>query len=560
MVDRYREIRDAFRWDVPADFNIAMACARRHASDPSAVALQWEDESGGRATLTYAELLRQSCRLSNALVAKGVVCGDRVAIILAQRPETIIAHMACYQMGVIAMPMSVLFGPEALEYRLGDSGAVAAVVEPASLSNLMPVRDRLHALKHVIGVAGARETGVLQWEGLLTRAADAFEPQATAARDPAVLIYTSGTTGPPKGALMPQQVLIGNLPGYIYSHDLFPQAGDLFWSPADWAWTGGLMDALLPTLYFGKTIVGCAGRFDPERSFDLMQRHGVRNAFLFPTALKMMMKAVPEPARRFRVNLRSLMSGGESVGDTVFQWTREALGVTVNEIFGQTEMNYLTGNSHTLWPAKPGSIGRPYPGHRVGVIDEEGNELPVGETGEIAAFDDNDPVFFLEYWKQPEATRRKYTGRWCRTGDLARRDEDGDLWYQGRADDVFKSAGYRIGPSEVENCLLKHAAVANAAVVPSPDRERGAVVKAFVVLTPGHAGTDDLVAELQAHVRGRLAPYEYPKRIEFIDALPMTTTGKVQRGELRKREAANVATPGWGGDNAPGQKLVDQGE
>jgi acetyl-CoA synthetase len=553
MADRYREIRDSFRWDVPADFNIATACARRHASDPAAIALRWEDESGNHSQLTYVDLLRQASRLSNALAASGVARGDRVAIILAQRPETIVAHMACYQMGAIAMPMSVLFGPEALEFRLSDSGAVAAVVEPASLQNLMPVRDRLPALRHVIGVAGAAEAGVHVWEALLARASDAYAPQTSLARDPAVLIYTSGTTGPPKGALMPQQVLIGNLPGYVHSHDLFPQEGDLFWSPADWAWTGGLMDALLPTLYFGKTIVGYAGRFDPERAFDLMQRHGVRNAFLFPTALKMMMKAVPVPSSRFKVNLRSLMSGGESVGDTVFQWTREALGVTVNEIFGQTEMNYLTGNSHTLWPAKPGSIGRPYPGHRVAVIDEAGNELPVGETGEIAAFDDNDPVFFLEYWKQPEATRRKYTGRWCRTGDLARRDEDGDLWYQGRADDVFKSAGYRIGPSEVENCLLKHAAVANVAVVPSPDRERGALVKAFVVLTPGHVGSERLAAELQAHVRGRLAPYEYPKLIEFIDSLPMTTTGKVQRGELRKREAARVASREKGGDNVRGQ-------
>jgi acetyl-CoA synthetase len=224
------------------------------------------------------------------------------------------------------------------------------------------------------------------------------------------------------------------------------------------------------------------------------------------------------------------------VGETVFAWTREALGVTVNEMFGQTEINYIVGNSHTLWPAKPGSIGRPYPGHRVACIDDAGNEVPVGEIGEVAAWDEGDPVFFLEYWKNPEATRKKYTGKWCRTGDLARRDADGDFWYQGRADDMFKSAGYRIGPSEVENCLLKHPAVANAAVVGSPDPERTHIVKAFIVLTPGYRPSAGLEAELQQHVRGKLAPYEYPKEIEFIDALPMTTTGKVQRRVLRMRE------------------------
>jgi acetyl-CoA synthetase len=215
--------------------------------------------------------------------------------------------------------------------------------------------------------------------------------------------------------------------------------------------------------------------------------------------------------------------------------------VTVNEMFGQTEMNYIVGNSHTLWPAKPGSIGRPYPGHRVACIDADGNEVPAGEIGEIAAWSEGDPVFFLGYWKNPEATREKYTGSWCRTGDLAKRDADGDFWYQGRTDDMFKSAGYRIGPAEIENCLVKHPAVANAAVIGVPDAERTHIVKAFVVLTPGYEGSEALLAELQQHVRGKLAPYEYPKEIEFLDDLPMTTTGKVQRRVLRQREEERKA-------------------
>jgi acetyl-CoA synthetase len=537
MQDRYREIYDAFRWEVPERFNMAAACCGRWAQDRHRVAMYWEDEGGASAALTYWDIQQNANRLSNALAGLGVKRGDRVAIILPQRPETAIAHLAVYQMGAIAMPLSILFGPKALEYRLQDSETVAAMVDPASLPNLAQIRDRLPLLEYVIGVDGARESWVQPWEALLEKASSRFTPVETLAADPALLVYTSGTTGPPKGALMPQRVLLGNLPGFVHSHDLFPQTGDLFWSPADWAWTGGLMDALLPTLYFGYPILGYRGRFDPEKAFHLVEKYAVRNTFLFPTALKMMMKAVPEPKKRYDLALRSIMSAGEAVGETVFAWSRDALGVTVNEMFGQTEINYIVGNSHTLWPAKPGSIGRPYPGHRVAAIDDEGNEVPVGDVGDIAAWDDGDPVFFLEYWKNQEATREKYTGKWCRTGDLARRDEDGHLWYQGRADDVFKAAGYRIGPSEIENCLVKHPAVANAAVVPSPDPERGNVVKAYIVLTPGHRASAELEEEIRDHVRGRLAPYEYPKEIEFIDALPMTTTGKVQRRVLRLKEA-----------------------
>jgi len=536
MQDRYREVYDSFRWDVPARFNIGTACCGRHAHDRSRVALHWEDEGGATAACTFRELQQQANRLSNALAGLGVKRGDRVGIVLPQRPETAIAHIACYQMGAVAMPLSVLFGPDALEYRLQDSETIAALVDPASLPNLAQVRDRLPHLKLVVGVAGARESWTQSWEALLERASRHFSPVDTSADDPALLVYTSGTTGPPKGALMPQRVLLGNIPGFVYSHDLYPRSGDLFWSPADWAWTGGLMDALLPSLYHGYPLLGYRGRFDPEKAFSLMEKYGVRNTFLFPTALKMMMKAVPQPNKRHELSLRSIMSAGESVGETVFAWSREALGVTVNEMFGQTEINYIVGNSHTLWPAKPGSIGRPYPGHRVACIDDAGNEVPAGEIGEVAAWDEGDPVFFLEYWKNPEATRKKYTGKWCRTGDLAKRDEDGHFWYQGRADDMFKSAGYRIGPSEIENCLVKHPAVANAAVVGSPDPERTNVVKAFIVLTPEYRPSAELKADLQQHVRGKLAPYEYPKEIEFVDSLPMTTTGKIQRRVLRMRE------------------------
>ena len=376
----------------------------------------------------------------------------------------------------------------------------------------------------------------------------------------AILIYTSGTTGPPKGALVAHRGLIGNLTGFVCSQNWFPQADAVFWSPADWAWTGGLMDALLPTLYFGREIIGYQGRFDPIKAFELLQRYRVTHTFLFPTALKAMMKAVPCAARALRIapaRDHERRRGGGRCGVRVLP---HALGVTVNEMFGQTEINYLVGNcgrsldgrgrSAAGWPARAGSMGRPYPGHRVAVIDDEGRECPPGTPGDVAVHrrdihGDRDPVFFLGYWHNDDATRAKFTGdpddSWCRTGDTAVMDDDGYLWYQGRSDDMFKSAGYRIGPSEVENCLVKHPAVANAAVVPKPDAERGALVKAFVVLAEGVTASAALVGELQEHVRGKLAPYEYPKEIEFINALPMTTTGKVQRGVLRRLEAQRAA-------------------
>ena len=545
-VDRYAEIHAAYRWEVPADFNLAHACCGRWSGDRARFALYWEDENGARDALTFWDLQQQANRLSNSLVAAGVVRGDRVAILLPQRAETIVAHLAVYQLGAISVPLSFLFGPDALLYRLQNSAAKVAFVDPQSLPNLAPIRDKCAALTLVVGVAGVTGDGIVSWESLQS-ASRQFERVPTRATDPAVLIYTSGTTGPPKGALMPHQCLIGNLPGFIYSHDGYPQTGDLFWSPADWAWTGGLMDALLPTLYFGQPIVGYRGRFEPERALRLIERYQIRNTFLFPTALKLMMKAYPRPRDVFDIHLRSMMSAGEAVGTTVFEWARDALGVTINEMFGQTEMNYIVGNSHTLWPARPGSMGRPYPGHRIMVIDDQGQPVKAGEAGEIAvnrcAPDGSpDPVFFLEYFDNPEGTARKFTGEWCRTGDVAVVDADGYLWYQGRADDVFKSAGYRIGPSEIENCLVKHPAVANAAVVPSPDEVRGNVVKAFIVLAQGYTPSSELEAAIAQHVRQFLAPYEYPKEIEFIDALPMTTTGKVQRKVLREREAQRKRT------------------
>ena len=596
--DRYAEVHAAFRWAVPARFNIAEVCCARWAREtPDAVAIRWEHEDGRTAVFTYADLQRDANRLANALGRLGIGRGDRVAIVMPQRFETAVAHMALYQLGAVAMPLSMLFGPEALEYRIGHSEARLAIVDETGIANVRAARPRCPGLETVLAVGAAEGAGDLDWSAALADEPARFEPVETAADDAAVLIYTSGTTGPPKGAVLPHRALIGNLSGFVASQNWFgfpmfdraptsaatrparsapnrpsalangarakegatagprprgggPETQSVFWSPADWAWAGGLIDSLLPTLYFGREIVAYQGRFGAETAFEILERYGVTHTFLFPTALKQMMKAVPEPRRRFpALRLQAIMSAGEAVGDAVFGYCREQLGIDVNEMFGQTEINYIVGNCAPLWPARPGSMGRPYPGHRIVVLDDSGRECPRGMPGDVAVHrrdvhGDPDPVFFLGYWKSPEASAAKFTGdpadSWCRTGDTAAMDADGYLWYQGRSDDVFKAAGYRIGPSEIENCLVKHPAVANAAVVPKPDAERGALVKAYVVLAPGHVGSAELQADLQRHVRSLLAPYEYPKEIEFIEALPMTTTGKVQRRVLRLQEEARA--------------------
>jgi acetyl-CoA synthetase len=463
------------------------------------------------------------------------------------------------------MPLSMLFGPEALSFRINDSQSRVAICDEAAVAAVLQARPDCPGLNTLIGVGQAAQQTDLDYDTALAAESGRFKPVRTRAEDAAVLIYTSGTTGNPKGALIPHRAMIGNLTGFVCSQNWFgfdPFKAErpskaVFWSPADWAWTGGLMDALLPSLYFGRPIVAFNGRFSPEAAFEILHSHGVTHTFLFPTALKAMMKAVPDAKVRYRLQLQAIMSAGEAVGDAVFAYCQQQLGVTVNEMFGQTEINYVVGNCARLWPAKPGSMGKGYPGHQVAVIDEAGLLCPAGTPGEVAVnrldvHGHPDPVFFLGYWNNDKATQAKYTGNWCRTGDMAVCDEDGYLWYQGRTDDMFKAAGYRIGPGEIENCLVKHPAVANAAVVPKPDKDRGALVKAYVVLSPdalaqrsraaSSAKFEDGVRQsLQSHVRALLAPYEYPKEIEFIDQLPMTTTGKVQRRVLRLQEEARAA-------------------
>jgi acetyl-CoA synthetase len=531
----YEEVYGSFRWEIPERYNIAADACDRHAeATPDAVALIYETEAGEVRTYTFRELRRLADRCANMLAAHGLKRGDRLGVLLGQAPETAIAHLACWKLGAISIPMFTLFGEEALEWRLGDSGAVGVVTDAENWPKLAAIRERTPALKLAFLIDG-EEAGTLPFWREMEKARDRFDTLATGPDDPAFISYTSGTTGPPKGALHAHRTLLGHMTGFDVLHDFFGQPGDLSWSPADWAWIAGLMDVLFPTLRHGKPVLAfrTKGRFDPDRAYHMMAKHKVRNGLFVPTMLKAMRQA-KAPAG---VALRSCFTGGESVGPEILEWGRAQFGITLNEGFGQTECNIVLAHTPLLMEARFGSLGKAAPGHVGAIVDDDGRELPPGVEGHIA-FRRPDPVMMLEYWANPEATRAKYAGGWLLTGDLGRRDEDGYFWYVGRADDVITSAGYRIGPGEIEDCLLKHPAVAVAAAIGVPDAARTEIIKAFIVPAPGHAPSTALEDEIRTFVRQRLAQHEYPRLIEFVEELPTTATGKVMRRVLREREKA----------------------
>lgn len=521
-----------FRWQVPPRFNIATAIDT-WADGSGRTAIIALDESGGEMRVSFDALTALSCRMANVLAAHGIGRGDRVAILLPQRLETAAAHLAAYRMGAIAVPLFVLFGPDAVAFRLADSGAATVITDGAGAAMLAPLRDTLPGLRAVFTVDGGM-VGAESLVALLPRASDSFAAADTAADDPALIIYTSGTTGQPKGALHAHRVLLGHLPGVELPHRFFPQGGDLFWTPADWAWIGGLLDVLLPSLFHGVPVLAHRfPKFDPDAAFALMARHGVRNVFMPATALRML-GTTRAPAG---IALRSLASGGETLGEGLLAWGRETFGLTINEFYGQTEANLVVSAAADLFVSPPGSMGRAVPGHSVAVVGSSGEVLPPGELGDIAVREP-DPVMMLRYWNNPEATAAKFRRdghgvAWLVTGDQGRADEVGNLFFVGREDDVITSAGYRIGPGEVEECLTRHPAVAMAAVIGVPDPVRTERVKAFVVLRPGHEPGDALAAEIQGFVRTRLAAHEYPREIAFVPSLPVTATGKVMRRALR---------------------------
>ena len=529
------ETRDGFGWDIPDVYNIGVDICDKHAAvAPEKCAILDVDTEGRATAYSFRQLQDCSNQLANVLSETAQV-GDRIAVLLPQCFETAIAHVAITKMGCIALPLFTLFGPEALLHRLEDSGANTIITNALSAELISQIRAQLPDLKRVLCIDGTHH-GADDFHILCTNQSKDFTPHPTKADDPAILIYTSGTTGAPKGALHAHRVLLGHLPGVEMSHDFFPQSGDKIWTPADWAWIGGLLDVLMPALHHGVPVVACRFRkFTAQAAFDLIRDHDIRNAFLPPTALKLMRLDTPKDP----VPMRSVASGGETLGKELIAWGQQVFGTTINEFYGQTECNMIVSSCAALEPAEPGVMGFAVPGHSVEVVDEDTATLcQIDQEGSIAVRAP-DPVMFLGYWNNPEATAAKFIEiageAWLLTGDKGCKTPTGRIRFIGRDDDIISSGGYRIGPAEIEDCLLTHPAVQFAGVVGKPDPIRGSVVAAFIQLAHGFDASDELAAEIAAHVKTKLAAYEFPRIVRFITDMPMTTTGKIIRANLRVR-------------------------
>ena len=548
----YQDLYRRFRWQIPEYYNIGTdVCDKWAALDPNKLALICVDQTGLAHDYSFGQLREASNRLANLLAAYGIERGDRVGIFLPQSPETAFGHIAVYKLGAVSVPLFALFGVDALQHRLADAGARAVITDAQGAAKLEILKAHLPNLKLILSVDGGSGSGDLYRE--MDQCSGTFEPARTKAEDPAIIIYTSGTTGPPKGALHAHRVLLGHLPGVEMSHDFFPQPGDRIWSPADWAWIGGLLDVLLPALHHGVPVVACRfSKFTGEAGFGLIRDCEIRNAFLPPTALRLM-RNVPDARQRWRSNIRTIASGGESLEADLLEWGRRIFGVTINELYGQTECNLVISSSGALMAPRPGAMGRAVPGHCVEVIDEAGRPCTLGELGAIG-IRRPDPVMFLGYWNDPESTSAKFRGDWLLTGDNGMKEESDWIRFIARDDDVITTAGYRIGPGEIEECLTRHPAVKLACVVGKPDPHRTQIIKAYLVLREGYSASRDLALEIADHVKTRLAAHEYPREVEFVLSLPMTLTGKQMRRELRKRAEEETKTPPLhGSENGAGR-------
>ncbi|CAG0998455.1 MAG: AMP-binding protein [Rhizobiaceae bacterium] len=530
--ETYEALYRDFRWRIPERFNIGVAVSDTWAErDPDRPALFDYRPGEEPRRLTFGDLAAQSNAFANALKSRGVGRGDRVALLLPQSFETLIAHVAIYKLGAVAVPLALLFGVEALEYRLHTAGTRAVVTTVAGAAKIGAIRKRLPGLETVVTVDGGGESDFWRMVGA---SGTGFVPVDTGPDDPALMIFTSGTTGPPKGALHGHRVLLGHMPGFEMAYEFPPQPGDVMWTPADWAWAGGLLNALLPALHLGIPAVSARfERFEPESALKLMEAMRVRLAFIPPTALRML-KGAGDLVARHSLDLRAVCSAGEALGRETHDWAYEAFGVSVNEFYGQTECNLVLGSCGAIGATNAGATGLPVPGHSVAIIDAAGRPMPPGEVGQIA-IRRPDPVMFLGYWQNEEATESKFVGDWMTTGDQGVTDERGFVHFFGRDDDVITSAGYRIGPGEVEDCLTGHPAVALAAAVGKPDALRTEIVKAYVVLKDGVERSAALADEIRLWVRERLSAHEYPREVEFVDSMPLTTTGKVIRRIFRDR-------------------------
>lgn len=538
----YSTAHDEFEWDLPADFNAAHDLLRKH-DTPSRTALVERTPDGYR-EFSFSDLDERSDRIGTALADRGINAGDRVAVILSQQVENPLVHFACWKIGAISIPLSVLFGPEAIEYRLRDSDAKAVVTDVDLAETVREVAGECPALEHVIVAPGPGEATDAEetFADLEAAGHTGIELANTGPDTPMIIMYTSGSTGPPKGVLHRHALWTGTATSFLAANEL-DVSESVFYTPGDWAWIGALGNAVFPPWHYGQTVV-CAktGSFDPVEVYEIFEACGVTNAFIPPTALRMM-RETSNPDE-YDLSLDVVVAGGEALTPDLREWFADTIPeVTVNEIYGQTEANVFVCTCHEWFEPRLGSSGKIVPGHVATILaPETSEELPSNEVGEIAVAHEGDPMVYIEYWNDPERTDTARTGRWHRTGDLGYVDEDGYVWFKARKDDVIITAGYRVGPGEVEATLLKHPAVAQVAVVGVPDEARGERIKAFVQTAGDINGGEDLREDLRDWVRERLAEYEYPREITFVSGFPQTTSGKINRRELRERECANLHT------------------
>jgi acetyl-CoA synthetase len=511
----YEQACAEHEWDVPERYNIAADACDKHPADK--LAMIHEDFRGDVREVRWGELQSASNRFARVLRDHGVEKGDRVAMLLPPTPETAAAFFGTFKCGAILLSMSVLYGDEGIRHRVSDSAAKVLVTNAGNAGRIDPA-----LVEHVLLI-----------EDLPASGDDSFTPEDTLADDPAQLYYSSGTTGLAKGILHAHRYILGH-EEFSYCHDV--RDGELFHGMGEWAWAAGIAPLFGPwRLGAVQLVYQREGGFDPHKQLDVLSRHGATNVFTTPTAMRSMM-AIGDAGSRYPQKFRVVCSAGEPLNPEAIRWFREQYGVTVLDYYGLTESYPLVAN-YPFLAVREGSMGKPMPGWDVRILDEDERPVPAGERGEICLRARSNPHYPLGYWNNEQASEETFGGEWFHTKDAARADEDGYVWYEGRADDVIIAAGYRIGPFEVESACLEHPAVAEAAAVAAPDERRGNVVKAFIVVAEGVEASDEVADEIKTFVRTRLGAHAYPRRIEFIDALPKTLTGKIRRIELRRRES-----------------------
>jgi acyl-coenzyme A synthetase/AMP-(fatty) acid ligase len=534
MVDYEQACRE-FRWEVPEHYNFAVDVVDHWGEDAQKLAMLWVNERGDEKRLTFRDFTVRSNQVGNALRTTGIRKGDRILIMSPRLPEWWEAVLGIMKIGAISMPGTTLLTPKDVAYRIQAAEAVAVITDEEGALKVEQVANECPTLRLKI-VLGAEREGWVNYARAVAVAMSTLKPEPTRSDEPMMIYFTSGTVGYPKMVLHTHvSYPIGHIVTGKYWLDLKPT--DLHWNLSDTGWAKAAYSNL-----FGPWIMGAAmftfdgrGRFDARQTLELLERYPISTFCAPPTAYRLL---VLENLRHYHLAaLRHCIGAGEPLNPEVIEAWQRGTGQIIRDGYGQTETVILVANFPPL-PVKPGSMGKPSPGLTIGIVDDDGREVPAGIEGDIAVkLTPIRPVgLFKEYWRNPEATSNCIRGEWYITGDRAIRDADGYFWFIGRADDVIISAGYRIGPFEVESALVEHPSVAEAAVVASPDQLRGEIVKAFVILAPGHQPSEQLMQDLQEHVKRVTAPYKYPREIEFTTELPKTISGKIRRVELRQRE------------------------